>query len=118
MAAPKTELKTKILIVEDEVAIVTLLRYNLEKEGFQVIATGDGEEAVTLVKERRPDIIVLVLNMPRITGFEVLKELGLIFLLPLIGAQMGMDLNILSWILGPASDYLLHLVATLTGLKG
>jgi Zn-dependent protease len=43
--------------------------------------------------------------------------LGLIFLLPLIGRQMGIDLNILSWILGPASDYLLHLVATLTGLN-
>jgi hypothetical protein len=43
--------------------------------------------------------------------------LGLIFLLPLVGRQMGMDLNILGWILGPASDYLLRLVATLTGLN-
>ncbi len=44
--------------------------------------------------------------------------LALIFLLPLIGNQIGMNLNILSWILGPASDYLLHLVVTLTGLTG
>ncbi|MDY0870297.1 site-2 protease family protein [Dongia rigui] len=44
--------------------------------------------------------------------------LALIFLLPLIGGQLGMNLNILGWILGPASDYLLHLVVTLTGLTG
>lgn len=44
--------------------------------------------------------------------------LALIFLLPLVGKQIGMNLNILSWILGPASDYLLHLVVTLTGLTG
>ncbi len=41
--------------------------------------------------------------------------IGLIFLLPMIGRQIGANLNILGWILGPASDYLLHLVATLTG---
>ncbi len=75
MAAPKNELKTKILIVEDEVAIVTLLRYNLEKEGFQVISTGDGEEAVTLVKEHRPDIIVLDWMLPGMTGIEVCKHI-------------------------------------------
>lgn len=44
--------------------------------------------------------------------------LAFIFLLPLIGSQLGRDLNILSWILGPASDYLLHLIVTLTGLTG
>ncbi len=43
--------------------------------------------------------------------------LGLIILLPMIGRQLGLDLNILGWILGPASDYLLRLVATLTGLS-
>jgi Zn-dependent protease len=54
----------------------------------------------------------------RTERYGMIILLGLIFLLPLIGTQMGMDLNILSWILGPASDYLLHLVVTLTGLKG
>ena len=43
--------------------------------------------------------------------------LALIFLLPWIGGQLGVDLNILGWILGPASDYLVQLIATLTGLK-
>jgi two-component system phosphate regulon response regulator PhoB len=66
---------TKVLIVEDEVAIVTLLRYNLEKEGFTVISTGDGEEAVQLVKEHRPDIIVLDWMLPGMTGVEVCKHI-------------------------------------------
>jgi Zn-dependent protease len=53
----------------------------------------------------------------RTERYGMLILLGLIFLLPYIGRQVGMDLNILGWILGPASDYLLHLVATLTGLN-
>lgn len=75
MAALKTDAKTKVLIVEDEVAIVTLLRYNLEKEGFAVISTGDGSEAVTLVKEHRPDIIVLDWMLPGMTGIEICKNI-------------------------------------------
>lgn len=64
-----------VLIVEDEAAIVTLLRYNLEREGFKVYSTGDGEEAVTMVKEYRPDIIVLDWMLPSMTGVEVCKQL-------------------------------------------
>ena len=64
-----------MLIVEDEIAIVTMLRYNLEKEGFRVLATGDGEEAVTMVKDHKPDIIVLDWMLPGMTGIEVCKQL-------------------------------------------
>ncbi|MFN7610453.1 MAG: phosphate regulon transcriptional regulator PhoB [bacterium] len=74
MAQPKEE-KTKVLIVEDEVAIVTLLRYNLEKEGFTVFSTGDGEEAVKMVKDHRPDVIVLDWMLPGMTGIEVCKQI-------------------------------------------
>lgn len=74
MATIKND-KTKVLIVEDEVAIVTLLRYNLEKEGFAVITTGDGEEAVQLVKEHKPDVIVLDWMLPGMTGVEVCKHI-------------------------------------------
>jgi len=63
------------LIVEDEAAIVTLLRYNLEREGFQVYSTGDGEEAVTMVKEYKPDIIVLDWMLPSMSGIDVCKQL-------------------------------------------
>ncbi|NDE91690.1 MAG: response regulator, partial [Alphaproteobacteria bacterium] len=64
-----------VLIVEDEVAIVTMLRYNLEREGFKVLATGDGEEAVNIVREQNPDIIVLDWMLPGMTGVEVCKQL-------------------------------------------
>jgi len=67
--------ETSVLIVEDETAIVTLLRYNLEREGFQVYSTGDGEEAVTMVKEYRPDIIVLDWMLPSMSGIDVCKQL-------------------------------------------
>ncbi|MEX2199803.1 MAG: DNA-binding response regulator, partial [Dongiaceae bacterium] len=43
-----------ILVVEDEAALVTLLRYNLEREGFEVIEAKDGEEALLLARERKP----------------------------------------------------------------
>ena len=74
MAAPKDKI-TKVLIVEDEVAIVTLLRYNLEKEGYAVISTGDGEEALQMVKDHRPDIIVLDWMLPGMTGVEICKHI-------------------------------------------
>lgn len=68
-------METSVLIVEDETAIVTLLRYNLEREGFKVYSTGDGEEAITMVKECKPDIIVLDWMLPSMTGVEVCKQL-------------------------------------------
>jgi two-component system, OmpR family, phosphate regulon response regulator PhoB len=66
---------TTVLIVEDEVAIVTMLRYNLEREGFRVLATGDGEEAVSMVRDHNPDVIVLDWMLPGMTGVEVCKQL-------------------------------------------
>ena len=48
----------KILIVEDEAAIVTLLRYNLEREGFEVLEASDGEEAMLMAIEKIPDLIL------------------------------------------------------------
>ncbi|MCB1322305.1 MAG: phosphate regulon transcriptional regulator PhoB [Leptospiraceae bacterium] len=66
---------TTILIVEDEEAIVTMLRYNLEKEGYKVESTDDGEEALTMVKEHRPDVIVLDWMLPSMSGIEVCEAL-------------------------------------------
>ena len=50
-------MKPTILVVEDEPALITLLRYNLEKEGFRVLEAHDGEEALIVTKEERPDLI-------------------------------------------------------------
>lgn len=67
--------KPLILIVEDETDIVTLLRYNLEKEGFRVIAAGDGEEALLLAGEQSPNLMLLDWMLPLMSGLEVCRQL-------------------------------------------
>lgn len=62
-----------ILIIEDEVAIVEILTFNLEKEGYRVISALDGEDGVRLAKEENPDLILLDVMLPKMDGFEVCK---------------------------------------------
>jgi two-component system phosphate regulon response regulator PhoB len=64
-----------ILVVEDEDALATLLQYNLEKDGYQVVVAGDGEEALVQVDERLPDLIVLDWMLPKVSGVEVCRRL-------------------------------------------
>ncbi len=64
-----------ILVVEDEDALATLLQYNLEKEGYRVGVAGDGEEALTQVDERLPDVVVLDWMLPKVSGIEVCRRL-------------------------------------------
>jgi len=67
--------KPTILIVEDEAPLVTMLRYNLEKEGFQVCEAGDGEEALIQIAEHKPDIVLLDWMLPLVSGIEVCRRL-------------------------------------------
>ena len=67
--------KPTVLIVEDEAPLVTMLRYNLEKEGFQVCEAGDGEEALVQIAERKPDIVLLDWMLPLVSGIEVCRQL-------------------------------------------
>ena len=64
-----------ILLIEDEEAIVTLLRYNLEREGFQVAVARDGEEGMASLAERRPDLAVIDWMLPYISGLEVCRQI-------------------------------------------
>ena len=64
-----------VLVVEDEDALATLLQYNLEKEGYRVILAGDGEEALILVQEELPDLVVLDWMLPKVSGIEVCRRL-------------------------------------------
>ncbi len=70
--SPKAPL---ILVVDDEVDILTLLEYNLERSGFRVIKAKDGPEAIELATEKMPDLIVLDIMLPDMEGTEVLKRL-------------------------------------------
>src|SRR6185437_2409218 len=60
-----------VLVVEDEAALLTLLRYNLEKEGFAVTEAHDGEEALMHLREGAPDAVLLDWMLPRVSGLEV-----------------------------------------------
>jgi two-component system phosphate regulon response regulator PhoB len=64
-----------VLVVEDEDSLATLLQYNLQKEGYEVGLAGDGEEALLMVEERLPDLIVLDWMLPKVSGIEVCRRL-------------------------------------------
>ena len=67
--------KPTILVVEDEVPLLTLLRYNLEKQGFRVEEAVDGNEALARVAEGRPDVVLLDWMLPTLSGIEVCRQL-------------------------------------------
>ena len=67
--------KPRVLVVEDEAALVTLLRYNLEREGFAVTEARDGEEALLLAREHKPDLVLLDWMLPHVSGIEVCRQL-------------------------------------------
>ena len=64
-----------VLVVEDEDALSALLQYNLDKEGYQVSVAADGEEALVVVDETPPDLIVLDWMLPKVSGVEVCRRL-------------------------------------------
>jgi two-component system phosphate regulon response regulator PhoB len=68
-------MKPLVMIVEDETALMTMLRYNLEKEGYRVCEALDGEEALTVFAESGPDLVLLDWMLPRMSGIEVCRQL-------------------------------------------
>jgi two-component system phosphate regulon response regulator PhoB len=67
--------KPVILVVEDEAPLLTLLRYNLEKQGFRVEEAADGQEALLRVAETKPDLILLDWMLPALSGLEVCRQI-------------------------------------------
>ena len=67
--------KPLVLVVEDEAPLLTLLRYNLEKEGFSVCEASDGEEALMQIAERKPDLVLLDWMLPMVSGLEVCRRI-------------------------------------------
>lgn len=66
---------SKIMVVDDETYIVELVKFNLEKEGFQVVVAYDGLSAMELVKSELPELIILDIMLPKMDGLEVCKAL-------------------------------------------
>ena len=102
---------TKILIAEDERDIRDLITFTLGFAGFEVMAAANGEEAVNLARQEAPDLILMDVRMPRMTGYEAcelmkadpkLKNVPVVFL-----SAKGQDAEIQTGLQSGAVDYLL-----------
>lgn len=78
------ENKKTILIVDDEKPIVDILVYNLQKEGYNTIEANDGEEAIKIAFEQKPDLILLDIMLPKVDGLTVCKRIRNSFNMPII----------------------------------
>ncbi|CAG9622904.1 response regulator YycF [Sutcliffiella rhizosphaerae] len=77
-------MEKKILVVDDEKPIADILKFNLQKEGYEVYCAYDGEEAVNKVEEVRPDLILLDIMLPQRDGMEVCREVRKKYEMPII----------------------------------
>jgi len=68
-------MNSKVLIVDDERMLVETIEYNLQKAGFETVCAFDGESALSVAREHKPDLIVLDLMLPKLSGWEVCRAL-------------------------------------------
>ena len=64
----------RILVIEDDKDIVELVRYNLEKDGYQILASSDGATGLAQIRKAPPDLLILDLMLPKLSGLEICKE--------------------------------------------
>lgn len=74
----------KILVVEDDATLLDVLKYNLEKEGYLVITAADGAQALESARAERPDLIILDIMLPGLSGFEVCRILRKEMIVPIL----------------------------------
>jgi PleD family two-component response regulator len=110
MSAGKDNDVRRILVVDDEEHIRRILKFQLEKNGYQVVMAENGEEALNIVRRSAPDLILLDLMMPKIDGFEVCRRLRADFQtsqIPIIMLTAKSDLpDKIKGLQGGANDYL------------
>ena len=80
----KEKSKKTVLVVDDEKPIVDILVYNLKKEGYNTLEANDGEEAVRLVIEKKPDLVLLDIMLPKMDGLTVCKKIRHNYNIPII----------------------------------
>lgn len=68
-------MRAKILVVDDEMNIVRVLKENLEREGYDVLTAYDGESAIDIQSQEKPNLVILDCMMPGLTGFDVTKRI-------------------------------------------
>lgn len=75
MSATEPRSRPLILVADDDRDILQLVSFRLERADYEVVQANDGEEALRLVKELRPDLAVLDLMMPKLNGYDVIREI-------------------------------------------
>ncbi|MNJ47612.1 Sensory transduction protein regX3 [compost metagenome] len=97
----------QILIIEDEESIRDILSYSLRKEGFLVLEASGGERGLNLVKQHKPDLVLLDLMLPDMSGFDVCRQLSLTTKIPVIMITAKSDMldKVLGMEIG-ADDYI------------
>ena len=76
--------KTKLLIVEDEPTLLDTLKYNLERQGYEVVTASDGVQALSTARTEKPDLVILDIMLPGLDGFEVCRILRQEMSLPIL----------------------------------
>ncbi len=77
-------MKPHILVVDDEIRYQHLLRVNLESEGYEISTAGDGEQAIEMIANRRPDMVILDVMMPRLDGYSTCERIRQFSSVPII----------------------------------
>lgn len=103
--------KLKILAVDDEPKILRLLQANLEREGYEVVTASDGQEALAMILQEHPDLVVCNIMMPKIDGLELLAKVRQnrrTFKIPfVILTTKAQDIDVLRGILAGADRYII-----------
>ncbi|MDQ2643636.1 MAG: PAS domain S-box protein [Myxococcota bacterium] len=86
--------RRRVLVIDDEAIVRTLLRRSLERKGFEVMAAADGESGIALIREQTPDLVVLDMTMPEVDGAEVVRRVrGAGITVPIVIASGHLDLS-------------------------
>ena len=98
---------TKILVIDDDAAVTDLLSLLLKSQGFEVNATNNSSDGLTMIREKQPDLVVLDLMMPEIDGWEVCRSVREFSQIPIIILSALNDPSMIASVLDAgADDYL------------
>lgn len=98
---------TKILVIDDDAAVTDLLSLLLKSQGFEVTATNNSSDGLTMIREKQPDLVVLDLMMPEIDGWEVCKSVRSFSQVPIIILSALNEPSMIASVLDAgADDYL------------
>lgn len=107
MSRMESDMTTKLLVIDDDTAVTDLLSLLLKSQGFEVFATNNSAEGLSMIRELDPDLVVLDLMMPEIDGWEVCRSVRQFSQVPIIILSALNDPSMIASVLDAgADDYL------------